>query len=170
MPLTRFPDHDDKRVFLSTVLSLSLPPPDSAHSDRLSVAVFWLDRASPSAREISLDFAIDLIEHGALGVVCGGDDAEAAGALFRKAVEEGEFATSEEEAITVLALPEATLDEVLWAASEEVMPPDAFADRPWDIMVWSRSSEPKLPQIRQALARLSLIVDEIYDRGGEDDQ
>ncbi|MGH7703700.1 MAG: hypothetical protein ACREMO_11435 [Gemmatimonadales bacterium] len=153
MPLTRFPDHEDKRV-----------------SDRLSVAVFWIDRDSPSARELSLDFVIDLIEHGALGVVCGGGHAETVRALFERAVEEGEFVASKDEAITTLALPEARLDEVLWTASEEVMPPDAFADRPWDIVVWHRSGDPKQPEIRRALARLSHIVEEIYDRGGEDDQ
>ena len=32
MPLTRFPDHEDKRVFLSTVPSLNLPPAPAAFS------------------------------------------------------------------------------------------------------------------------------------------
>ena len=91
-------------------------------------------------------------------------------ALFRRAVEEGEFVTTPEEAVTTEALPEASLNQVLWTAAEEVMPPDVYVDRPWDIVVWSRSGDPKLPEIRKALGRLSEVVDETYDLGGETDR
>jgi hypothetical protein len=170
MPLTRFPDHEDKRVFLSTVLSFNLPPADSAHSDRLSVAVFWVDQGTPAATELNLDFATDLIEHGALGIVCGGSAAEDVGALFEEAIEEGDFVREEGEEIDVLVLPDATAEELLWSAAEEAMLPDTFADQPCDIVVWARSGDPALPRLRQVLPRLTDVIDEIYELGGEEDR
>jgi hypothetical protein len=169
VPLTRFPDHEDKRVYLSTVLAFNLPAPDSAHSDRMSIAVFWIEAASPAARELNLDFAIDLMDHGALGVVCGGSGAAAAAEVFEQAVSEGEFVREEAETIGVWALPEATLEEVLWIAAEEAMVPDAYVERPWDIVVWARSGDPSVQQLRQILPRLSQVVDDFYDLGGEDE-
>jgi hypothetical protein len=49
------------------------------------------------------------------------------------------------------------------------MPPDAFADQPWDIVVWAKSGDPVLPRMRAALNRLGAIVDELYELGGEAD-
>jgi hypothetical protein len=170
MPLTRFPDHEDKRVFLSTVLSFNLPPADSAHSDRLSIAVFWVDQGTPSAAELTLDFATDLLEHGALGIVCGGSAAEEVGALFEQAIEEGEFVRDAGEEIGIWVLPETTPEELLWSAAEEAMLPDIFADQPCDIIVWARSGDPALPRLRQLLPRLTDVIDEIYELGGEEDE
>jgi hypothetical protein len=168
MPLTQFPDHDDKRVFLSTVLTFNLPAPDSAHSDRLSIAVFWIDRGTPAAGELGTDFAIDLMDHRALGIVCGGSAAEQVAGVFAQAIAEGEFARSDEEEITILSRPGATLPELLWTAAEEAMPPDAWADQPWDIVVWARSGDPHLAQLREALPRLTEIIERIYEEGGEE--
>ena len=123
MPLTRFPDHEDKRVFLSTVLSFNLPPPDGAHSDRLSVAVLWVDRDTPSADELSPDFAMELLDHGALALVIGGSASEQTAALFERTIEDGEFVRGPDEEISIWVDPEAPLDEVLWTAAEEAMPP-----------------------------------------------
>jgi hypothetical protein len=169
MPLTRFPDHEEKRVFLSSVLTLNLPAPDASHSDRLSVAAFWLDRGTPAASELSLEFAVDLVEHGALAVVLGGSAADEAGNLFEQAIAEGEFARSPGEDIEILVQADATLEEFLFIAAEEAMPPDIYADEPWDLVVWCRSGDPAQPRLRAALARLTDLVDEIYDVGGEEE-
>ncbi|MFI5209076.1 MAG: hypothetical protein ACHQ2E_01410 [Gemmatimonadales bacterium] len=169
MPLTRFPDHEDKRVFLSSVLTFNLPAPDAAHTDRLSVAAFWIDRGTPSASELSLEFAVDLIEHGALAIVIGGSDAEAAGALFEQAIAEGEFAQYPGEDVELLVQADSTLEECLFAAAEEAMPPDIYADQPWDLVVWCRSGDPSQPRLRSDLGRLTDLVDEIYDVGGEEE-
>ncbi len=168
MPLTRFPDHEDKRVFMSTVLTMSLPAPDSAHTDRLSVAAFWIEADQPAAREITTEFVIDLIEHGALALVLGGSGAEAAATVFETAVAEGEFSNYPGEDIEVLVQPEASFDEFLFSAAEEAMVPDIYADQPWDIVIWARGGDPSLPQLRTRLGRLSDLVDEIYDVGGEE--
>jgi hypothetical protein len=133
------------------------------------VAAFWIDEGTASARELSLDFAIDLMDHGALAIVCGGTGAEAAARLFESAVEAGEFVRGEGEEIGIRALPTATLEQVLWTAAEEAMPPDAYADQPWDIVVWARSGDARLAALKEALPRLSEIVEEIYDQGGEDE-
>lgn len=133
------------------------------------MAVFWIDEGTPSARELNLDFAIDLMDHGALAIVCGGTGAEVAARLFESAVEAGEFVRGEGEEIEIRALPAATLEQLLWTAAEEAMPPDAYADRPWDIVVWARSGDAKLPAFKEALPRLGEIVEEIYDQGGEDE-
>jgi hypothetical protein len=169
MPLTRFPDHEEKRVFLSSVLTFNLPAPDSAHSDRLSVAAFWIDRGTAAASELSLEFAVDLVEHGALAIVVGGGGAEEAGNLFERAIAEGEFARYPGEDIEILVLTEATLEEFLFSAAEEAMPPDIYADEPWDVVVWCRSGDPSQPRLRAALGRLTDLVDEIYDVGGEEE-
>jgi len=169
MPLTRFPDHEDKRVFLSTVLSFNLPPPDGAHSDRLSVAVLWIDRDTPSADELSPDFAMELLDHGALALVLGGSASEQTAALFEQTIEDGEFVRGPDEEISIWVDPEAPLDEVLWTAAEEAMPPDAFADRPWDIVCWARSGDAMVAKLRDALARLGAIVDDRYELGGDDE-
>src|SRR5882672_3888498 len=108
MPLTRFPDHEGKRVFMSSVLTFSLPAPDAAHTDRLSVAAFWIDAEQPASRELTGEFVIDLIEHGALGLVLGGSGAEAAATIFETAVAEGEFSKYPGEDIEVLVQPEAS--------------------------------------------------------------
>lgn len=168
MPLTRFPDHEGKRVFLSSVLTFSLPAPDVAHTDRLSVAAFWIDADQPAARELTADFVIDLIEHGALGLVLAGSGAEAAATLFEEAVAEGEFSKYPGEDIEVLVQPEASLDEFLFSAAEEAMVPDIYADQPWDVVVWARGGDPILSQLRSRLGRLSDLIDEIYDVGGEE--
>jgi len=73
----------------------------------------------------------------------------------------------EGEEIGIRALPTTTLEQVLWTAAEEAMPPDAYADRPWDIVVWARSGDAQLAALKEALPRLSEIVEEIYDQGGE---
>lgn len=169
MPLTRFPDHEDKRVFLSSVLTFNLPAPDTSHTDRLSVAAFWIDRGSPAASELSLEFAVDLIEHGALAIVIGGSDAEAAGALFEQAIAEGEFAQYPGEDVELLVQAEASLEEFLFTAAEEAMPPDIYAEQPWDLVVWCRSGDPSQPRLRADLGRLTDLVDEIYDVGGEEE-
>lgn len=131
--------------------------------------MFWIDAGTPAAQELNLEFVIDLMDHGALAIVCGGTGAEAAAQVFRSAVGAGEFVRGEDEEISILAYPTAPLEEVLWAAAEQAMPPDAYADRPWDIVAWARSGDPKLPALRAALPRLSEIVEEIYDQGGEDE-
>jgi len=169
MPLTRFPDHEDKRVFLSTVPALNLSVAKSACSDRISVAVLWLDEESPALRELNQEFALSLIEHGGLGVVLGGSGAETAAGIFDEAAAETTHAESEEESIGIWADATASLAEVLFTAAEEAMPPDAFADRQWDIVVWAKSGDPLLPRLRSALGRLGAIVDEQYELGGEDD-
>jgi len=169
MPLTRFPDHEEKRVFLSSVLTFNLPAPDSAHADRLSVAAFWIDLATPAAAELSLDFAVDLVEHGALAIVVGGSGAEAAADLFEEAITEGEFSRHPGEDVTILVQADATLEEFLFSAAEEAMPPDIYADQPWDLVVWCRSGDPSQPRLRAALGRLTDLVDEIYDVGGEEE-
>lgn len=168
MPLTRFPDHEEKRVFLSSVLTFNLPAPDAAHSDRLSVAAFWIDRDTPAASELSLDFAVDLVEHGALSIVVGGSAAEEAGALFEEAITEGEFARYPGEDVEILVRADATVEEFLFTAAEEAMPPDIYTDQPWDLVVWCRSGDVSQPKLRTDLARLTDLVDEIYDVGGEE--
>jgi len=169
MPLTRFPDHEDKRVFLSSVLTFNLPAPDASHTDRLSVAAFWIDRDTPAASELCVEFAVDLIEHGALAIVIGGSDAETAGALFEQAIAEGEFAQYPGEEVELLVQADDTLEEFLFTAAEEAMPPDIYADRPWDLIVWCRSGDPAQPRLRADLGRLTDLVDEIYDVGGEEE-
>ena len=169
MPLTRFPDHEDKRVFLSTVPALNLPPAPTAYSGLQSVVVLWLEEDSPSLRELSQEFSLSLIEHGGLAVVLGGSGAEAAAAIFDEAAAETSHAEVEDEAIGIWADGEASLEGVLFTAAEEAMPPDAFADQPWDIVVWAKSGDPLLPKLRASLNRLAAIVDEEYELGGEGD-
>ena len=169
MPLTRFPDHEDKRVFLSTVPALNLPPAPGAYPDRPSVAVLWLEEGSPASSELSQEFALSLIEHGGLAIVLGGDGAEAATTIFDEAAAETTHAGIEDEAVGIWADPGASLEELLFIAAEEAMPPDAFADQPWDIVVWAKSGDPVLPRMRAALNRLGAIVDEHYELGGEEE-
>jgi len=169
MPLTRFPDHEDKRVFLSTVPAFNLPVTANAASDRLSVAVLWLDEGSAALAELNQEFAGSIIEHGGLAVVLGGTGAEAAAAIFDEAAAETSHAEVEDEAIGIWADPAAPLEELLFTAAEEAMPPDAFADRPWDIVVWARGGDPSVPRLRAALNRLGAIIDERYELGGEDE-
>ena len=169
MPLTRFPDHEDKRVFLSTVPALNLPPAPGAYSDRPSIAVLWLEQDSPALSELTHEFAFSLIERGSLGIVLGGSGAEEAAGIFDEAAAETTHAEIEDEAIGIWADPEATVAELLFTAAEEAMPPDAFADQPWDIVVWAKSGDPSLPAMRKELAKLSALVDERYELGGEDD-
>ncbi len=169
MPLTRFPDHEGKRVFLSSVLTLSLPAANAAHSDRLSIAAFWIEAGQPAAQELTGDFVIDLIEHGALGLVLGGSGAEAAAALFEAAVADGEFSKYPGEDIEVLVLADSSFEDFLFATAEEAMVPDIYADEPWDIVVWARGGDAMLPRLRSELGRLSDLVDEIYDIGGEEE-
>ncbi len=169
MPLTRFPDHEDKRVFLSTVMGLNLAPPQGAYPDRVSVAVLWLDRESPALSELTQEFAMALIEHGGLAVVLGGSGAEEAAAIFDEAAAETVHAEREDEAIPIWTDPEGSLEDLLFTAAEEAMPPDAFSGEPWDVVVWARSGDPMVPRIRTALGRLGAIVDEQYELGGEDD-
>jgi len=169
MPLTRFPDHEDKRVFLSTVLALNLPPAKAASPDRVSVAVLWLDRDTPAFSELSQEFALALIEHGGLAVVLGGSGAEEAAAIFDEAAAETTHAEREDEAISIWTETEEDIEGVLFLAAEEAMPPDAFSTEPWDIVVWARSGDPMIPRIRTALGRLGAIIDERYELGGEDD-
>ncbi|MEO8030515.1 MAG: hypothetical protein ABI765_06685 [Gemmatimonadota bacterium] len=169
MPLTRFPDHEGKRVFLSSVLTFSLPAADAAHSERLSVAAFWIDADQPAAQEFTDDFVIDLIEHGALGLVLGGSGAEAAAVLFEAAVADGEFRKHPGEDIEVLVLADSSFEDFLFATAEEAMVPDIYADEPWDIVFWARGGDAILPRLRSELGRLSDLVDEIYDVGGEEE-
>jgi hypothetical protein len=169
MPLTRFPDHEDKRVFLSTVPAFNLPIAQGSYPDRISVAVLWLDAESAALQELSQDFAISIIEHGGLGVVLGGSGAEPAAAIFDEAAAETTHAEVEDETIGIWADAGATVDELLFTAAEEAMPPDAFADQPWDIVVWARTGDPVIPRLRTALNRLGAIVDEQYELGGEEE-
>lgn len=169
MPLTRFPDHEDKRVFLTTVPALNLPPAPGAYTDRISVAVFWLAEASPALSELTHEFALSLIEHGGLGIVLGGSGAEEAAVIFDEAAAETTHAELEDEAIGIWADRDATVAETLFTAAEEAMPPDAFMDQPWDIVVWAKSGDPAIPELRRELRRLSAMVDDRYELGGEDD-
>ncbi len=171
MPLTRFPDHEDKRVFLSTVLSLDLAPPASAGTDRTSIAVLWVDRGTPAAREITHAFAAALIQHRAFGIVCGGSDAERVAGIFDEAIAEADLPPEldpEVDEIGIWADPAGSIEDILWTAAEEAMPPDAFAEEPWDIVVWARSGDPSIPRLREVLSRLSAMVDERYELGGEE--
>ena len=169
MPLTRFPDHEDKRVFLSTVPSLNLPPAPAAFSDRVFVVVLWLDEDSPALRELTQEFALSLIEKGGLTIVLGGSGAEAATTIFDEAAAETTHAEREDEAIVLWTDPAGTLDDVLFTAAEDAMPPDAFAGDPWDIIVWAKSGDPMVPALRRALGTLGAMIDERYELGGEDD-
>jgi len=169
MPLTRFPDHEDKRVFLSTVMSFNLPPADGAHSDRQSIAVLWIDHGSEAARELSPDFAAELLEHATVGLVLGGSAGEEAAALFEETIEDGGFVRSEDEEISIWVDAGASLEEMLWTAAEEAMPPDSSADQPWDIVCWARSGDAAVARLRDALGRLGAIVDNRYELGGEDE-
>jgi hypothetical protein len=169
VPLTRFPDLEEKRVFLSTVPALNLPPAPGAHSDRVSVAVLWLDQGAPAASELTHEFALSLIEHGALTIVLGGTAAEAAAVIFDEAAAETTHAERDDEAIVLWTDAGASLEELLFTAAEEAMPPDAFADQPWDIVIWARSGDPMVPAFRNALGHLGKIIDDRYELGGEDD-
>ena len=169
MPLTRFPDHEDKRVFLSTVPALNLPPAPPAFPDRVFVAVLWLDEGSQALQELTQEFALALIEKGGLAVVLGGSGAETAAAIFDEAAAETVHAEREDEAVGLWTDAEATVEELLFLAAEEAMPPDAFADEPWDLVVWARSGDPQIPKLRAELNRLSAIIDERYELGGEDE-
>ncbi|MEO8138549.1 MAG: hypothetical protein ABI742_02830 [Gemmatimonadota bacterium] len=169
MPITRFPDHEEKRIFLSTVPALNLPPAPGAYPDRAFITVLWLDTDSPASRELSQEFVLSLIEHGGLGIVIGGSGAEAAAVIVDEAAAETAHADREDEAIGIWADADAPLEEILFLAAEEAMPPDAFAGDPWDVVVWARSGDAALPAIRAGLGRLGAIVDEQYELGGEDD-
>lgn len=169
MPLTRFPDHEDKRIFLSTVPALNLPPAPGAYPDRQFITMLWLEADGAAARELNQEFALSLIEHGGLAVVLGGSGAEAAALIMDEAAAETAHAEREDESIGIWADADASLEEMLFLAAEEAMPPDAFAGEPWDVVVWAKSGDPALPAIRAALGRLGAIVDEQYELGGEDD-
>lgn len=169
MPLTRFPDLEEKRIFLSTVPSLNLAPAPSCYTDRVSVVVLWLDQDTPAAAELTQEFALSLIEHGGLAVVLGGSAAEAAAVIFDEAAAETTHAERDDEAVIIWTDPTAPLEELLFTAAEEAMPPDAFADQPWDIVAWARSGDAMVPRFRGALGRLGAIIDERYELGGEDD-
>jgi hypothetical protein len=169
MPLTRFPDLEDKRIFLSTVPALNLPPAPACYTDRVSVAVLWLDEGSPAASELTQEFALSLIEHGGLAIVLGGTAAEPAAVIFDEAAAETTHAERDEEAVIIWTDPAAPIEALLFTAAEEAMPPDAFADAPWDIVVWAKSGDPAVPRFRAALGRLGAIIDERYELGGEDD-
>jgi hypothetical protein len=169
MPLTRFPDHEDKRVFVSTVPALNLPPAAGAYTDRPSIAVLWLDQGSPALAELNHEFALSLIEHGSLGIVLGGSGAEQAATIFDEAAAETTHAELEEEAVGIWADGGATIPELLFIAAEEAMLPDAFVDQPWDIVVWARSGDAAVPSLKKEAGRLSALVDERYELGGEDD-
>jgi hypothetical protein len=169
MPLTRFPDLEEKRIFLSTVPALNLPPAPACYSDRVSVVVLWLDRETPAAGELTQEFALSLIEHGGLAIVLGGSGAEAAAVIFDEAAAETTHAERDDEAVIIWTDPEAPLEELLFTAAEEAMPPDAFADQPWDIVAWAKSGDAMVPRLRNALGRLGAIIDERYELGGEDD-
>jgi hypothetical protein len=169
MPLTRFPDHEDKRVFLSTVMSFNLVPPEAAFSGRISIAVIWTDRDTPAASEITQEFAAELVRHRTFGIVCGGSEAERVAALFDEAIAEADLPPEfdpEIEEIGVWSDPAWTLEDMLWTAAEEAMPPDAFSEQPWDIVCWARSDDPVVPRLREQLRRLSALVDERYELGG----
>lgn len=169
MPLTRFPDHEDKRVFLSTVPALNLPPAPACYAGRVSVVVLWFDPDTPALSELTQEFALSLIEHGGLAIVLGGSAAESAAAIFDEAAAETSHAERDDEAVIIWTDPTAQPEELLFTAAEEAMPPDAFADEPWDIVVWARSGDPMVPRFRSALGRLGAIIDERYELGGEDD-
>jgi len=169
MPLTRFPDLEDKRIFLSTVPAFNLPPAPSAYSDRVSVVVLWFEQDSVPARELTQEFALSLIEHGGLAVVLGGSGAEAAAAIFDEAAAETTHAERDDEAVIIWTDPRAELEDLLFTAAEEAMPPDAFADQPWDIVAWARSGDDIVPRFRSALGRLGAIIDDRYELGGEGD-
>lgn len=169
MPLTRFPDLEEKRIFLSTVPALNLPPAPTAYSDRVCIAVLWLEQNSPASSELTQEFAMSLIEHGGLAVVLGGSGAEAAAVIFDEAAAETTHAERDDEAVIIWTDAEAPLEELLFTAAEEAMPPDAFADQPWDIVVWARSGDQIVPRLRTALGRLGAIIDDRYELGGEDD-
>jgi len=169
MALTRFPDHEDKRVFLSTVPALNLPPAAGAYSDRVSVAILWLQEDSPALAELSHEFALSVIEHGGLAVVLGGTGAETAATIFDEAAAETSHAEVEEEAVGIWADPTLSLEQLLFMAAEEAMPPDVFADQAWDLVVWAKSSDPSLSKLRADLNRLAAIVDEQYELGGEEE-
>jgi hypothetical protein len=169
MPLTRFPDLEDKRIFLSTVPALNLPPAPTSYSDRVSVVVLWFEQNSVPASELTQEFALSLIEHGGLAVVLGGSGAEAAAVIFDEAAAETTHAERDDEAVIIWTDPESELEELLFTAAEEAMPPDAFADQPWDIVAWARSGDEIVPRLRNALGRLGAIIDDRYELGGEDD-
>ncbi|HXI19610.1 MAG TPA: hypothetical protein VNH46_00910, partial [Gemmatimonadales bacterium] len=116
MPLTRFPDHEDKRVFLSTVPSLNLAPgtPPPPGGDRVSVAVLWLDRDTAAAAELTQEFALGVIERGGLAIVLGGSEAERAAAIFDEAAAETVHAEREDEQIGIWADPAASIEETLF--------------------------------------------------------
>jgi hypothetical protein len=171
MPLTRFPDHEDKRVFLSTILSLNLAPPPQSHPGRVSVAVLWVDQNTPAAAEITHDFAAELVRHQAFGIVCGGSDAERVATIFDEVIAEIDLPPQldpEVDGIGIWADPAADIEETLWTAAEEAMPPDVFAEEPWDIVVWARSGDPAVGRIRDLLGRLSAMVDDRYELGGDE--
>jgi hypothetical protein len=169
MPLTRFPDLEEKRIFLSTVPALNLPPAPTSYSGRVSVVVLWFESGSPAASELTQEFAMSLIEHGGLAVVLGGSGAEAAAVVFDEAAAETTHAERDDEAVTIWTDAEAPLEELLFTAAEEAMPPDAFADEPWDIVAWAKSGDVVVPRLRTALGRLGAIIDDRYELGGEDD-
>jgi hypothetical protein len=169
MPLTRFPDLEDKRIFLSTVPALNLPPAPACYTDRVSVVVLWLEQDTPAAAELTQEFALSVIEHGGLAIVLGGSAAESAAVIFDEAAAETTHAERDDEAVIIWTDPIAPLEELLFIAAEEAMPPDAFADEPWDIVAWAKSGDPIVPRFRAALGRLGAIIDERYELGGEDD-
>ena len=89
--------------------------------------------------------------------------------IFDNAAAETTHAEREDEAVSIWADPAASLEETLFTAAEEAMPPDAFADQPWDLVVWARSGDPSVPRIRTALGRLGAMIDDHYELGGEAD-
>ena len=72
MPLTRFPDHEDKRVFLSDRAVAQPAARPRGVRDRVFVAVLWLDEGAPALQELNQEFALSLIEQGGLAIVLGG--------------------------------------------------------------------------------------------------
>lgn len=169
MPLTRFPDHEDRRVYLSTVLSFNLPPADASFPDRPSIAMLWVDEETPAALELNADFAAQLFARGTLGVVVGGDAAERIAELIEEAVDAGGFAGANGEEIGIWICPGQTFDEVIFAAAEEAMPPDDRAEEAWDLVAWARSGDATVAALRSGLSRVTALVEEMYDLGGEDD-
>ena len=135
----------------------------------MSIAVLWVEENTPALGELTQEFALSLIERGGLGIVIGGSGAERAATIFDEAAAETSHAEAEGEAIGIWADPDATIEELLFSAAEEAMLPDAFADQPWDIVVWARSGDAAVPRFRAALNRLGGIVDELYELGGEED-